>query len=82
MMKSRASVLAIPMICVLAACGGDQTADDATLPALERAVERTPDVPGAPGSITTDVDRPPRPVLAPDTLPSPPAEPSPNPQPR
>jgi hypothetical protein len=71
-MRNRAApLLILPLIWALAACERDRAADQ-SLPHADTVVERAPTVPGAPGSITTDVDRPPRPRLAPDTLPSPP----------
>jgi hypothetical protein len=59
--------LGLPLAVALGACNGDRPpTDDTPL-----------DVPGAPGTITDDVDRSPSPQLRPDTLPAEPGDTAP-----
>lgn len=72
MKKTLWAALAVPLTVALAGCPGERPQDDDTLLPADTAVDRSRDVPGAPGSITPDVDTEPRPRLRPDTLPTPP----------
>lgn len=70
------AVFAVPLILAAGACEPDPPADEDQVIGPDTAVYPGLDVPGAPGTVTPEVDRPPEPPLRRDTVPE--AEPDPN----
>lgn len=58
------ATLGLPLVVALGACDGEPPPEE----------DSRMDIPGAPGTITEEVDRPPEPELRRDTLPGAPAD--------